>query len=78
MPYKPLSQKRYLQYIKTLGWKLVKGGIDWKLYDENNTFLCTIILSHGKKTKEEVVAYSVQQTERLCKQRGLQWPPKKK
>lgn len=55
-----------------------KGGIDWKLYDENGTFLCTIIIAHGKKSKEEIVAYSVQQTERICKKRGLQWPPKKK
>jgi hypothetical protein len=78
MSYKPLSTARYRQYIKIIGWSLEKGGIDWKLYDEHGSFLCTIIISHGKKTKEEIVAYSVQQTERICKKRGLKWPPKKK
>ena len=78
MVYKPLTRSKYKLYIKLLGWSLVKGGIDWKLYDENDDFLCTIIISHGKKAKEEIVAYSVQQTERMCKKRGLEWPPKKK
>lgn len=78
MAYKPLSVKKYKQYIQSVGWSLEKAGIDWKLYDENGNFLCTIIIAHGKKTKEEVVAYSVQKTERAFKLRGLQWPPKKK
>lgn len=78
MAYKPLPTSKYRRFIKSLGWSLEKGGIDWKLYDESGAFLCTIIIAHGKKSKEEVVAYSVQQTERLCKKRGLQWPPKKK
>ena len=78
MAYKPLSTTKYRKFIKLLGWSLEKGGIDWKLYDEDGTFLCTIIIAHGKKSKEEVVAYSVQQTERICKKRRLQWPPKMK
>jgi hypothetical protein len=35
-------------------------------------------ISHGKKTKQEVVARSVHRTEQEFKGRGLIWPPKKK
>ncbi len=31
-----------------------------------------------KKTKKEVIAFSVQKTEREFKKRGWQWPPQKK
>ena len=34
-----------------VGWSLVKGGIDYKLHDENSTFLCAIKIAHGKKSK---------------------------
>lgn len=78
MTYKPLSVKTYLEYIKRVGWFLEKGSIDWKLFDEKGQFVCSIMISHGKNTKEEVVAHSVQKTERFFKQGGLKWPPKKK
>lgn len=78
MVYKPLDRKVFLQHIKKHGWSLKKGGIDWNLYDENDVLLCSIKIAHGKKTKEEVVAYSVQKTERICKEKGLLWPPKTK
>ncbi len=54
MTYKPLDKKHFLRFIKELGWSLEKGGIDWNLYDENNEFLCSIKIAHGKKTKEDV------------------------
>lgn len=78
MPYKPLSVKLYQQYIKRVGWSLIKAGIDWKLLNSNGQMMCTIIICHGKNTKEEVIAYSVKKTENLFKQRGMPWPPKKK
>lgn len=79
MPYKPQPRKEYESYIKLLGWTLVKGGIDYNLYDENGDFLCSIKIAHGANTKgNEVVAHSVKKTENLAKERGFQWPPQKK
>ena len=77
MTYKPLSLKIFLQYIRTLGWTLKKGGKDWNLYNAEGQFVCSIIIAHGKKTKEEVVAYSVHKVEKFVKAKGLTWPPKK-
>jgi hypothetical protein len=78
MPYKPLPLKTFLSYIRIVGWKLEKGGIDWNLYNDKDQFVCSIIIAHGKRTKEEVVAYSVHKVERVFKMKGLLWPPKKK
>jgi hypothetical protein len=76
--FKPLDEKTYLRYLKTVGWSLKKGSIDYKLYDDKDQFVCAIKISHGRKTKEEVVAMSVQITAREFKERGLVWPPRKK
>lgn len=78
MPFKPMDEKSYRQHLKMVGWKLVKGSIDYKLYDDNDTFLCAIKIAHGKKSKQEVIAHSVLKTEREFKKRGLSWPPQKK
>ena len=78
MPFKPMDEGFYLSYLKMAGWRLVKGSIDYKLYDENGKFLCSIKIAHGKSTKKEVVAISVQKTEREFKKRGWLWPPRKK
>jgi hypothetical protein len=78
MPYKPLPVKMYQQYIKLVGWKLEKGKIDWNLYDENEIFICSIKIAHGKYAKEEVIADSVNKTKFAFKERGLIWPPSKK
>lgn len=56
----------------------MKAGIDWKLLSAEGHMLCTIIIAHGKNANEEVIAHSVKKTENLFKERGLQWPPKKK
>jgi len=78
MVYKPLDENTYLKYLKAAGWVLEKGGIDYNLYDEKDIFLCSIKISHGKGKKREVVAHSVHKTEQKFKEKGLQWPPKKK
>lgn len=78
MVYKPLNKKAFLRYIKMVGWSLEKGGIDWNLYDENGVFLCSIKIAHGKNTKEEVIANSVNKVEKIFKEREWSWPPKKK
>lgn len=49
-----------------------------RLIIENDAFLCSIKIAHGKKSKQEVVAHSVQKTEQEFKKRGLVWPPQKK
>lgn len=56
MPYKPLAVKQYERFIKLAGWRLEKGKIDWNLYDQNNNFMCSIIIAHGKKPKSEITA----------------------
>jgi hypothetical protein len=76
--FKPLDEKIYLRYLRLVGWSLKKGSIDYKLYDDKDQFVCAIKISHGKNTKEEVVAMSVQKTAREFKERGLAWPPRKK
>jgi hypothetical protein len=76
--YKPLPLKIFLQYIRALGWTLKKGGKDWNLYDEFGHFVCSVIIAHGKKTKEEVVAYSVHKVEKIVKKERGSWPPRKK
>ncbi len=78
MAFKPMDEGVYLKYLKMVGWYLAKGSIDWKLYNEVGEFLCAIKIAHGKHTKKEVVAFSVQKTEREFKKRGWQWPPQKK
>ncbi|WP_068470606.1 hypothetical protein [Candidatus Protochlamydia phocaeensis] len=71
-------KKIYRQYLKMIGWSLVKGSIDYKLYDENGAFICSIKIAHGKKSKQKVVAHSVHKTEVEFKKRGWPWPPQKK
>jgi hypothetical protein len=78
MTFKPMDEGIYLKYLKMVGWYLTKGSIDYKLYNEKDELLCSIKIAHGKHTKREVVAFSVQKTEREFKQRGWQWPPQKK
>ena len=78
MAFKPMDEGVYLKYLKMVGWRLEKGSIDYKLFDEKDMFLCTIKIAHGKNTKKEVVAFSVQKTEKEFKQRGWLWPPQKK
>lgn len=78
MPFKSLDEKTYRQYLKMVGWSLVKGSVDYKLYDESGTFLCAIKIAHGKSCKQEVVAHSIHKTELEFKKRGLSWPPQKK
>jgi hypothetical protein len=75
MPYKPLSKKTFEQYIKSVDWKLEKGKIDWNLYDAKGNFVCSVIIAHGKNTKSEVTARSVDKTKKAFEERKLTWPP---
>lgn len=69
MTYRPMKLKDYLRWIRRYGWSLRKGKIDWILFDAAGTQVCSIIIQHpGPK---EVVAHSVQKTERELKRRGL-------
>lgn len=78
MPYKPIPTNKYQKYIEIVDWKLKKGSIDWNLYDEKESFLCSIKIIHGKGKKHEVAAVSVKKTENLFKKRGWSWPPRRK
>ena len=78
MPYKPMPEKKYRQYIALVGWTLHKGGIDWNLYDDKGKFICAIAIAHGKSAEKGVKAHSVDKTKKAFKEAGLVWPPKKK
>lgn len=75
MPYKPLAVKLYKRYIESVGWSLEKGSIDWNLYTDVGDFVCSIIIAHGKNTKSDVTAHSVDKTRKAFKSRGMEWPP---
>ena len=36
---KPLEERKYLAYLKLVGWNLNKGGFDYSLCDENGNYL---------------------------------------
>lgn len=74
---KPLEERKYIGYLKIVGWTLEKGGIDYNLYDENGNFLCTIKIIHAKGRKREVSPSSVRRIELELKERGWPWPPEK-
>lgn len=78
MPFKPMPVKKYLEYIRIANWQLEKGSIDWKLFNEEGKLICAIMISHGKRTNQEVTAYCVHKTENAFKKAGLLWPPIKK
>lgn len=75
---KPLEERKYLTFLKLIGWSLKKSGFDYNLCDENGNYLCTIKIIHSKGKKREVAASSVRKTEQEFKERGLLWPPVKK
>jgi hypothetical protein len=56
---KPLEERKYLAYLKLVGWTLKKGGIDYNLLDENGYFLCAIKIIHAKGKKREVSVSSI-------------------
>ena len=74
---KPIPEQLFRKYLKALGLRLVKGGIDYNLY-EGEHFLCAIKIMHGKGKKREVSPESVRKIEKICAKMGKEWPPKKK
>jgi hypothetical protein len=75
VPFKPLSLSIFEKYIAAVEWKLEKGKIDWNLYNEKGEFVCSIIKAHGKNTKSEITAFSVNKAKKSFEKRGLTWPP---
>lgn len=75
---KPLEEKKYLAYLKLVGWSLKKGGVDYNLLDDQGHFLCAIKIIHAKGKKREVSAVSIRKTEHEFKERDWSWPPQKK
>jgi hypothetical protein len=75
MPFKPLSIKVFEKYIESVGWNLEKGSVDWNLYNEKGDFICSVIKAHGKNTKSEITAFSVNKTKKAFEERRLKWPP---
>jgi len=44
-----MEESVYLTQLKVVGWRLVKGGIDYSLFDQTGVFMCTVkILSRLK------------------------------
>jgi hypothetical protein len=79
MPFKPMPLRVFLKYIDVVDWKLERGSSDHNLYDDNNCFVCSIKVTHGKNTKaNDIAAISIKKVEREFKKRGLVWPPRKK
>jgi hypothetical protein len=75
---KPLDERKYEAYLRLVGWKLEKGGIDYNLLDERGNYLCSIKINHSKGKKREVSSTSIRKTEKEFNERGLSWPPQKK
>ncbi len=48
MSFKPMEEAVYVAYLKMVGWRLSKAGIDYSLLDEAGAFVCTIKVGHGK------------------------------
>jgi hypothetical protein len=78
MAFKPVEESVYVAYLKIVGWRLSKAGIDYSLFDEKGVFVCTIKVAHGKGKKREIIAPHVHKTGKKFKERGLEWPPQKK
>jgi hypothetical protein len=75
---KPMEEADFRKYIKQIGWCLEKGKIDYNLYNGEGKLLGSIKISHGKNKKREICAGSVRKTQKLCEERGIVWPPRKK
>lgn len=54
MVFKPMEESVYIAYLKIVGWKLSKAGVDYSLFDEKNVFVCTIKIGHGKGKRERL------------------------
>jgi hypothetical protein len=55
---KPIPEHTYLGYLRILGWKMVKGGMDYNLFHKER-LMCSIKIIHGKGKKREISPSSV-------------------
>ncbi len=51
MVFKPMEESVYLAYLKMVGWRLSKAGIDYSLFDEKGAVNSNI---NSKKTYENI------------------------
>ena len=74
-----MDEREFRRLIKIVGWSLVKSGFDYNLLNEQGNYMCSIKITHGKNTKGgEVTAFCVKKAEKVFKEEGLKWPPRKK
>ena len=79
MAYKPMDEREFRRLIKMIGWSLEKSGFDYSLLNAHGKYMCSIKITHGKNTKGgEIIAHCVKKAEKIFKEEGLKWPPKKK
>lgn len=69
MAFKPVPSKKFAKWVKSLGWSIEKGGIDWHVYDENGNYVCTVVLQHPGENV--VKATSVKNFQMHLKERDL-------
>ena len=67
-----------LRYLEPVGWRVQESSIGYEVLNEEDEFFFVIKTAQGKNSKQEVVAFSVQKTEREFKKRSWQWPSQKK
>lgn len=64
MPFKPMPLRIFLKYIDLANWRIEKGSIDHNLFDDQNCYICSIKITHGKNTKSnEITAHSIKKVE---------------
>jgi hypothetical protein len=68
MPFKPMPVKKYKEYIRIANWKLEKGSIDWKLFNEEGNLVCAIMISVKTSIKRSQHIASIKQKTLLKKQ----------
>jgi hypothetical protein len=70
MSFKPMKLRDYKKWIHTFGWKLEKGGMDWKLYNQRGELMVrNIIIPHPPGS--EVASLSVKKTRKALELEGL-------
>jgi len=64
-----MPTKKFAKWVKSLGWTIEKGGIDWHVYNELGNYVCTVILQHPGE--DVVKAKSVKNFQMHLRERGL-------
>lgn len=67
--FKPMPTKKFKKWIQGFGWHIEKGGTDWHIYDENENYVCTVVLQHPGE--DVVKATSVKNFQKHLRERGF-------